>query len=185
MELQHINVKIPVDGALAVDPVRFIDVFHRWIQDGVLEELLIDVADYRHVPEGPGVVLIAHEADYSMDHTDGQWGLRYNRKAKLDGTNEDRIRQAIGAAVSACVLLEKEFAAAPALRFNRSSFELFINDRALAPNTQESAAELVPLLRSLIGSVLGHSNFTAGHDPDPRRRLGLRITTESPVAVPT
>ena len=65
MNIDHVNVKVfakaPVDLAAAIP------VFHRWIQEGACEELLIDVADYRHVPAGPGVVLIGHEANYSLD----------------------------------------------------------------------------------------------------------------------
>ena len=72
MDLQHVNVKFLVEGDLKVDPARFIEVFHQWIRDETLEELLIDVADYRHVPSGPGVMLIALEADYSMDHADNR-----------------------------------------------------------------------------------------------------------------
>ena len=66
MNLQHINVKIYVEDDSAVDLSRFIDVFHSWIKQQLLDELLIDVADYRHVPAGPGVILIGHEADNAM-----------------------------------------------------------------------------------------------------------------------
>src|SRR3989304_4572165 len=127
MEFQHVNVKVFVDGGLRFDPPRFIDVFHQWIQEQTVPELLIDVADYCHVPDGPGVVLVAHEADYSMDHTDGRWGLRYNRKAPLPGTNEDRFRQALSAAANACCRLEQAFTVDGPLRFSRKQFELFIN----------------------------------------------------------
>ena len=105
MELQHINVKIYVDGDLAIDPAAFIDVFHEWVREHTLDELLIDVADYRHVPAGPGVMLIGHEGDYSMDNAGDRWGLRYNRKAAVDGSNDDRLRQALCSAVRACQLL--------------------------------------------------------------------------------
>ena len=57
-------------------------------------ELLLDVADYRHVPAGPGVMLIGNEGDYSVDNTGDRLGIRYNRKAALDGDNQDRLRQA-------------------------------------------------------------------------------------------
>src|SRR5262245_5785839 len=103
MEFQHINAKIFVEGELPFDPSGFINVFHQWIQESALPELLIDVADYCHVPDGPGVLLVAHEADYSMDHTDGRWGMRYNRKAPLSGANEDRYAQALAGAARACI----------------------------------------------------------------------------------
>ena len=67
MELQHVNVKLFVEGTLQVDPERFIEVFHRWIREHTLDEMLIDIADYRHVPAGPSVLLVGFEADYSLE----------------------------------------------------------------------------------------------------------------------
>ena len=83
MDLQHLNVKI-FTSRNAFDLAEAIPVFQRWIQDSVCEELLIDVADYRHVPGGPGVLLAAHEAHYSLD----TGGLLYNRKAVVEGSGE-------------------------------------------------------------------------------------------------
>jgi hypothetical protein len=180
MELQHINVKIYVDGALAVDPARFIEVFHRWIQQKTLDELVIDVADYRHVPSGPGVVLIGHEADYSMDNTGNQWGLRYNRKAPLEGSNADRFRQALQSAARACRLLETELESAGPLRFSRQKFQLVVNDRALAPNTPETYATAKPQLEAFLSSLLGHGQFTLEHQDDPRSLFGVRVTSAKP-----
>ena len=175
MDLQHVNVKFLVEGDLKVDPARFIEVFHQWIRDEALDELLIDVADYRHVPSGPGVMLIALEADYSMDHADNRWGLRYNRKAPLDGANEDRFRQALRSAANACPLLEDEFVGTDGLKFNRREFELFINDRALAPNTPETYTSCKPELESFLKKWLGHDGFKLEHRSDPRRLFGVSV----------
>ncbi len=180
MELQHVNVKIPVDGDLTVDLARFIDVFHEWIKGQVLDELLIDVADYRHVPAGPGVLLVAHEADYSMDNTDDRYGLRYNRKAALEGTNEDRFRQALWSAANACRLLEARFAKEGPLKFSRQELELFINDRALAPNTPETYATCKPELEAFFKKALGHGEFSLEHRSDPRARFGVGVKIANP-----
>jgi len=51
---------------------RAIPVFHRWIQERSLDELMVDVADYTHVPDGPGVVLVCHDAIYSLDTGGGE-----------------------------------------------------------------------------------------------------------------
>ncbi len=180
MELQHVNVKIYLDGKLTVDPARFIDLFHRWIREEMLPTLLIDVADYRHVPDGPGVMLIGHEADYNMDHTNGQWGLRYNRKAPLEGSNEDRFREAFAAAGEACRLIEND-CSADGLRFSRTAFELFVNDRALAPNTADTLAAVQPEIESFLTNVLGQRGFTVEHlDADPRCRFGVSVHLAQP-----
>ncbi len=183
MNLQHVNVKIYVDGELKVDPLRFIDVFHQWIAESAefgLDELLLDVADYRHVPDGPGVLLAGHEADYSLDNTDGRWGLRYNRKEPLDGSNQDRFRQALRSAAKACRLLEDQFADGDSLIFSRQEFELFINDRALAPNTPETYAACKPELEAFLAGVLGHDKFSLEHRSDPRSRFGVIIKAGKP-----
>src|SRR5579872_1428900 len=84
MNLQHVNVKLVLDDPASVDLEPLIPIFHSWISERVFEELLLDVADYRHVPSGPGVVLIGHQANYSVDNMGNRLGVRYNRKAAFD-----------------------------------------------------------------------------------------------------
>jgi len=180
MDLQHVNVKIYVDGGLAVDPERFIEVFHGWIQEKSLPEMLIDVADYRHVPAGPGVLLIASEADYSLDNANNRYGLRYNRKASIPGSNTDRFRQAFRSALTACQLLERHFSGTDKLKFSRREFDLFINDRALAPNTAETWACCQPELHAFFESAFGCDAFTMQHNDDLRSRFGVSVTLARP-----
>src|SRR6202521_4852993 len=108
MQLQHVNVKLLVRNPGEINLEPLIPVFHSWIQNQAGDELLLDVADYRHVEAGPGVVLIGYEGDYSVDNTDNRLGVRYNRKGALDGNNQDRLEQAARAALSACRRLEAE-----------------------------------------------------------------------------
>ena len=61
--------------------------------------MLIDVADYRHVPAGPGVLLIGHEANYSLDNRrEPPRPAVQPQKAALDGTFQERLAQAHGRA---------------------------------------------------------------------------------------
>ncbi len=82
MDAQKLQLKIFVtpESAQAVRLDAFIGIFHRWIKDHVLPELVVDVANYAHVPEGPGVVLIGHESDYFMDEGEGRLGFMHSRK---------------------------------------------------------------------------------------------------------
>lgn len=180
MELQHVNVKIPVDGESPVDPEKFIEVFHRWIREHTLAGLLIDVADYRHVPNGPGVMLIGGDYDVSFDNTGGDWGLLYNRKTALDGSNQDRFSDAFKSAVAACKLLEAEFSS-DGLKFNRQQFELIINDRALAPNTDETWEAARPEFESFVKSTCSSDEFEIDCDTDPRRRVAVQVRTSVPI----
>ncbi len=176
MELQHVNVKIFVEGDLSVDPEQFINIFHSWTAEQSCDELLIDVADYRHVPAGPGVVLVGLQADYAMDQAQSRWGLLYNRKAPTEGSNADRFLQAFRAAATACTRLESEL---PGLKFSRQEFQLFINDRALAPNIPETLASCQADIATFLQSLLGHGNATFAAEPDPRRRFGVLVQTGS------
>ena len=138
MELQHLNVKLVVKEPeeAALEPL--IPLFHNWIEKQELEELLLDVADYRHVHAGPGVVLVGHQANYSVDHTDERWGVRYNRKAVVNGSNQDRLRQAMHAAATACQRLETEPRLKGKIRFDGQQMEFFVNDRLLAPHSDST-----------------------------------------------
>ncbi len=178
MELQHVNAKIYVQGDLQIDLMRFIEIFHRWTSEQNKEELLVDVADYRHVPAGPGVVLVGHDADYAMDNGNGKWGLLYNRKAALEGSNQDRLGQAFRAAASACLLLEAEFQTDGPLAFSRQEFELFINDREIAPNTPDTWAQCEPELRQFVSGLFGNEAFAMTQDPNPRHRFGVHVRGE-------
>ncbi len=81
--MQHVNIKIFADRA-DIQIGDAVEVFHQWIQEGAAPELLIDVADYKHVPDGPGVMLIGHQANYSLDETGGKLGLLFaNRKRQF------------------------------------------------------------------------------------------------------
>ena len=175
MNLQHINVKIYVEDDSAVDLSRFIDVFHSWIKQQLLDELLIDVADYRHVPAGPGVILIGHEADYAMDNKGGRLGLLYNRKAPLDGSNADRFGQALSSAAKACQMLENEFKDNGVLTFSRQEFQLFVNDRAIAPNTAETLQNCQDEIASFLTATIGHNQFNLEHHSNPRQRFGVEV----------
>lgn len=146
--VQHINIKIFVKDASPIHLADSIPVFHQWIRESVCPETLIDVADYEHVHEGPGILLIAHEANYSLDQRDGRLGLLYNRKAAHDGTFQSRLAQAHKAALAACDRLEQEAPFKGKLAFDRNVIEFFVNDRLLAPNTDETWEALSPELET-------------------------------------
>ena len=52
----QLKIFLTPDSAQKVALEAFIPVFHRWIKEHVLPEMVIDVANYAHVPKGPGVV---------------------------------------------------------------------------------------------------------------------------------
>jgi hypothetical protein len=180
LTLQHVNVKLFLEDGLDVDFDRVVEVFHRWVSEQSLPGLLIDVANYLHVPAGPGILLIGLQEDYSIDHTGSRYGLRYNRKDQLPGENVDRLREAVRSAANVASMLEGEIKEAKPLRFGRRELEIFINDRALVPNTEESWTALQPVLESFLEQTLGHRDFSMRRESDQRKRFGVLVKTERP-----
>jgi len=183
VELQHVNVKLLLENPEDLNLDAVITVFHSWIQDQVCEELLLDVTDYRHVHHGPGIVLIGHEADYSIDNTDGRLGIRYNRKAPLDGSNQDRLAQAVRAALAAAERLQQDARLDRKLHFNGQDFEIFINDRLLAPNTPETRQAVESEFHAFARDLFGIAGYTLTFENDSRRLFGAKIKANQSLAV--
>jgi len=175
MNVQHINVKFYLEQPETVNLADFGAVFNSWIQQQRLEELLIDVADYLHVHHGPGIMLIGHEADYSLDNRAGRLGLLYNRKAQLEGTISEKLAQAVQSTFIAAQILEKE----NGLKFNGSEVQVIVNDRLLAPNTAETFAALEPELMSFFDRLYNGADFSLTKQTDPRERFTVNIKTAS------
>lgn len=181
MDLQKIAVKFFLaEASVRLD--EFIPVFHRWIQKHAVEGMLIDVADYGHLPQGPGVVLVAHEADYSMDSSEGPLGLLYNRKSSSQGRLSDRIVGVFKAALGACVKLETEPEFQGRLKFRAGEALVIANDRLNAPNTEEGFQALRSDLAAALSKVFP-SNFDMKRaSEDGRERLTIQVTSREPVA---
>jgi hypothetical protein len=181
MELHKFCVKFFAENPSAVEPGAFIPVFHRWIQKQSVEGLLVDVADYGHLPQSPGVLLVAHEADYCMDSMEGPLGLLYNRKTSIGGRLSDRIADAFRTTLGACVKLENEPEFLGRIKFRAASPIFIANDRLNAPNTEESFQALRSDLSAALAKVYP-SNFELRRASiDPRARLTVQVTSLEPV----
>lgn len=177
MEFQHVNVKLFLKNAEEVDLEALIPVFHGWIQDQGGDELLLDVADYRHVRSGPGVVLIGHHGNYSLDNSDGRLGVRYNRKTGLEGTQQERLVQATQSALAACQRLETDPRLGGTIQFNGREIEVFINDRLLAPNTPETRKAADAEFQTLFATLFGDSEYSVSYPQDPRSLFSVQVKT--------
>ncbi|HZP31734.1 MAG TPA: hypothetical protein VFB23_00120 [Candidatus Acidoferrales bacterium] len=180
MELQHVNVKLLVNDPAQVDLEPLIPVFHNWIERQIFDELLLDIADYRHVHEGPGVVLIGHQGNYSVDNVDGRLGIRYNRKAALEGSNQDRLHQAMRSALNACQRLETEPGLGGAVRFGGQEIDVFLNDRLLAPNIGETRTALEREFEAFWKKLFRGAEYSVSYPSDPRRLFGFSVKTSRP-----
>lgn len=175
MDLQKINVKFFAAGSGGVRLTDFIDIFNSWIQSS--EGEYYDVADYSHMQAGPGIVLVTHEANIGMDNTGNRLGLLYNRKQPLHGSNVEKLQFVFRTALEFCQRVEKEPALKGKMRFQGHEALFIVNDRLLAPNTEEIFRAVKPELEALAGRLFGEGEFTLDHDGDPRQRFSVFIKT--------
>lgn len=173
--LQHVNVKFFLEDADAIDLEKAIHVFHSWIQEQKLDDLLIDVADYRHVPSGPGVILIGHNAHYSFDNEEGQLGVLYNRKTPLEVSDAELIASSLRAALHICRLLMEEEVFRGKIKFAKNKLQFIVNDRLLAPNDTATYEFLLPQFADALAKVFGQRDYQFSRDSDPRKRLTIVV----------
>ncbi len=137
-----------------VELEKLIPVFHEWIRTKkIAGELLIDVADYAHVPQGPGVVLIGHQSDYYLDVADDRPGLLYSRKRGFDGSFEDAVKDAFRRALQACQELEAE--GSLGLQFATDEVLFRVQDRLNAPNEDATYQAFEPALKQTASAFFG------------------------------
>jgi len=182
MQLQHVNVKLLVRNPEEARLEPLVPVFHSWIENQNGDELLIDVADYSHVPAGPGVVLIGHEGNYSVDNSGNRLGVRYNRKAALDGGNQASLSQAMRAALTACRRLEAEPRLDGKFQFNGQDIEIFVNDRMVAPNTADTQIELNSDFQLFFQKLFGRKEYSFSYGADPRSLFTVHVKVARPVS---
>jgi hypothetical protein len=160
-------------------------IFHQWIREHRLaDHLLIDVADYAHVVNGPGTLLISSEANISLDHGQGRLGLMYARKLPLPGTFSQRVAAALSTAAGIAAMLEREPALQGRLKFIGNEAEIRLNDRLAAPNTEASfedaRSDIVAAAREVWGA-----DVTVSRIPQPLGLLTIHVTASaSPDALP-
>lgn len=154
-------------AAPLVDQVELEDlvpVFHGWIRDSAVDDMLIDVARYAHVHMGPGVMAIGHEGDYSVEAREGRSWLRYTlKRAQVDDAHD-----------AVAVVLRRLAAAAGLLTdtspVDLSQLEVSLVDRLHATDPDEAVALVVQAAATALGSA---ANARVVADGDPRE--GLRI----------
>lgn len=181
MDLQKINVKFFARDAAQPPLGDFIPVFHSWIQQ--TDGAYYDVADYTHVDGGPGVLLIAHQANISIDEQDGRRGLLFNQKRPSTGSNREKLRDTLNEALRYCLKLEREPSLHGKVEFRGDEAAILINDRLLAPNTEETLEELRDDLQAIGALLFGSTEFGLHRDGHPEHRFSVRFESREPLRV--
>src|SRR6266550_1873326 len=181
MDSQKLCLKLFLKDPAALHGVKLLPVFQSWIQTHAIEDhLAIDVADYEHVPDGPGTVLVTHEANFSTDSANGRPGLLYQRKQALPGTFGERLPIMFRHTLLAAARLEQN----PGLKFRTDEMLFRIADRLLAPNTVETFNAVKPDLEAFLRTLFGASvSFDLAHNPSPRGLFEVTIKSGASATV--
>ncbi len=177
MDTHRINLKFYLKNGRDIEPETWFRTFNTWIPI-TTDEVLVDVADYSHVHKGPVTLLVGHDANYSIDNTDGELGLLYDRKQPLDGAPSEQLRTAFLGALKACRRLESDLSIGDRVTFRGDEVLIVLNDRLHAPNTEETLADLMPDLRDLLADLYAGADFHFQRNPDPKQRFTLSIRAE-------
>lgn len=173
MDLQKINWKIFFRNSDVAKPDNFFRVFNSWIPGS--PEIFIDVADYKHVHDGPLTVLIGHYVTYSLDSSGRRLGLLYSRNRVPEGSSGVTVASTFAELLKAAKRSEED-PSLSGIRFLTNEFLFLVNDRAAFPNNEATLKAVKPTLESLFGGLFGKGEFTLSRNPDPKQRFQVVIS---------
>ncbi len=187
---QRLKIRFGVSRTGVLNLEDVIPIFHGWIQQAKTPVDMIDVADYKHVPAGPGVMLVGHADDLGLDNGTRigaeSLGFYYVRKhGRLADTQSlaRRLREIWALALAAGQLLEAE----PALNIavDPRHIEISLLDRLLYPPAAANLDAVEREVRSFLVQSLGALDFALQRsDTDPREPVSwtIRVAGEPSLA---
>jgi len=179
-DLQRIQIKIAADSpaGLSLDP--FLVIFGRWRKEKHPADW-VDLADYAHLPRGPGIVLIGHRCSVAFDLADPGPGILYTARKGLTGSHAERL----GAAFEWCFEFAKRLTGEPefpkGVRLRAGSLELRFNDRLETPDTPETDAELRPAVEQVLNKLFGAGGYGLGRLNDAGNVYGFLVRAKTPL----
>tara|TARA_B110000116_G_C16723094_1_gene530066 strand:+ start:364 stop:939 length:576 start_codon:yes stop_codon:yes gene_type:complete len=177
MEISRLSFKVFMDQGEDVTPETWFEVFNTWIHEPE-NDILVDVADYTHVLNGPQTILVGHRANYAIDNTDGRFGFLYGRKRDLGGNLAESLLDVISTALRACNRLNEDGRLDGQVSFNSGSVQIIVNDRLGAANETESFENLKTALTPILNRLYGGAAYEVSRDEGEGRRLSVDVQAE-------
>ncbi len=178
MKSEKLQIKFFAKPDPAFEIEAVVPVFHRFIREHAFDELMIDVADYKHVKHGPGIALIGDANDYFLDEGEGRPGLLFSRKRHGAGP-EGRLREGFARALKACVLLEAAPELGGHLTFGTGEVLVRTPDRLRAPNDDAGFADLSATVTPLLDKLYGPGAYSIERGLPAPEPLSLRVKAAS------
>ncbi len=171
MDLDRVDVKLFVSNPESVEWSDYTEIFTRWRDED--PERWLDIADYLHMHEGPGLLLVGKAIHVSIDNRHGRPGLLYSRREPSDGTTSERIAQALKETLELAAALEREDGIG--IRFGTESVDIIANDRVRFPNIGQAAEAVRGDVSDAVLEVFGERPVEMSQEADERERLTFHV----------
>ena len=181
MTPKRLSVKLFATNPEVVEIEAYTAVLQRWIQDHVVEGLLIDVVDYKHMHHGPGIVLIGDEGDYAVDLRDGRPGVSYIIKRHDFELGQQLLEHAARLVLNAAVLLEAE-ESLNGIQFDYSELKVEFQDRLNFRNQPETWEKAQPVINGFADKIYVEGAQIENAHEDQREVFAVRVKAEQDVS---
>lgn len=124
-----------------------IPLFHRWIQQKAVPGLLLDVADYSHIPTDARLILMGHDVEYGLIQTDDAtefWHTRYFSRMAEQPSAEAAVAQLVAEGLASAEKIASDLG-----EIALNNYRLRFLDRLRVPNSAETLPQLLPILQTL------------------------------------
>ena len=179
MELDRVDIKVFVSNPESVRWSDFTEIFTRWRDED--SERWLDIADYLHMPHGPGLLLVGTDVHVSMDNRHGRPGLLYSRRLPLSGSTRERIVAALRETLEFAAKMEGE--SSLSLRFGTDALDFVVNDRVQFPNDVDGFTALRGDLSDALSEVWGGAHVALSRNSAATERLTVHVTVDERRAV--
>ena len=175
MSTHKIAVKFYMDKGQDVAPAVWFKTFNKWISANEGPDVLIDVADYSHVKNGPVTLLVGHEYDISIDDADGKRGVLFSRKRSGEGTFAEHLSSVVKQACEAGRRVETDGDVGDQVAFRGNEVCIILNDRLNAPNSEETLQAIQADLDALLAKLYDGADVSVSRRDDAKARLTLDV----------
>ncbi|MBF0240075.1 MAG: hypothetical protein HQM12_20425 [SAR324 cluster bacterium] len=176
--IQRINVKLYTETAEKTKLEPLLDIFQTWKEQ---DSQWLDLADYLHMPYGPGVVLFGTVRIFSFDLTDNKPGILYAHRSGLEGTLSEKLKSVLKQSWEYSKKLADDSKFPASISKNVQQFQLMINDRTQMPVSVAHQQALQQALISALTELLGHEKFQLSPLTETARACGFEIQLGNPL----
>lgn len=170
----EMDVEFPSD----LDIGGLIPVLHRIIQQRALDEIWIDVVDYRHVEDGPALLLVSHDAYFGIEHNARRSTVLYRRRRPHDGAVHERLREAADRLLRFAEYLQGEEALS-GTTWRSDRWILSLHDRLLAPGGAPLGTAFEDALQCFQHRLWGSQEVVRRQAQDPAGPMAVAFSAEA------